>query len=176
EHRLPSRPRARHRLHRPQRAELPAPQPPLPRARRPDTGLRDVVLGQLPRLRPRVVGSTAVRPAAQPLQPALRPPPVRGDALAADRARDGRRLRAALARPVRDAARLLGTVPLALPRPADLGAVVDGAGPHARLPRRLRDPLLRTPRDARLRPLCLANREPRQPELRAGARRAPASG
>ena len=45
----------------------------------------------------------------------------------------------------------------ALPRPADVGALVDGARPRARLPGRVRDPLLRQPRHARLRPLPLAH-------------------
>ena len=63
-HGAPRRPRARHRLHRPQRAELPAPDAPLPRARRPGTGGGDVVLGQLRRVRARVVGRAAVRAAA----------------------------------------------------------------------------------------------------------------
>ena len=43
--------------------------------------------------------------------------------------------------------------------PLDLGALVDRAGPRARVPGRVRDPLLRQPRDARLRALPLAHRD-----------------
>ena len=48
-------------------------------------------------------------------------------------------------------------LPQPLPRAADLGALVDRARADARLPGRLRDPLLRQPRHARLRPLPLAD-------------------
>ena len=50
-----------------------------------------------------------------------------------------------------------------LPRAAHLGALVDRARPRARVPRRVRDPLLRQPRDARLRPLPLAHGHRREP-------------
>ena len=50
--------------------------------------------------------------------------------------------------------------------PLDVGAVVDGARSRARVPRRVRDPLLRQPRDARLRTLPLAHRDRREPPLR----------
>ncbi len=54
QHGLRRRPRARHRLPRPQRAELPAAPAALRRARRPDAGVRHVVLGQLRALWARV--------------------------------------------------------------------------------------------------------------------------
>ena len=75
--------------------------------------------------------------------------------------------RGAVARRVPRRARLLAALPPPLPRALDLGALVDGAGPRARVPGRVRDPLLRQPRHARLRPLPLAHRHGRQPPLRA---------
>ena len=53
--------------------------------------------------------------------------------------------------------RLLAALPPPLPRAAHLGALVDRARPRARVPGRVRDPLLREPRDARLRALPLAD-------------------
>ena len=70
-HGAPRRPRARHRLHRPQRAQLPAPDAAVPRARRPGTTRRDVVLGELRRVRPRMVGQAPVRAAPARGRPAL---------------------------------------------------------------------------------------------------------
>ena len=50
-------------------------------------------------------------------------------------------------------AKLLGALPAALSRSADGGALVDGAGPRARVPSRGGDQVLRQSRHARLRPL-----------------------
>ncbi len=61
EHRPARRARARHRLPRPQRAELPAARPALRRARRPDARVGDVVLGRVRGLRARVLGHAPVR-------------------------------------------------------------------------------------------------------------------
>ena len=55
---------------------------------------------------------------------------------------------------------------------ADLRALVDRARPGARLPGRVRDPVLRPPRHARLRALLLAHGDGRQPPLRRRAARA----
>ena len=54
-------------------------------------------------------------------------------------------------------------LPPPLPRAADVRALVDGARAGARVPGRLRDPVLREPRHARLRPLPLADGHRRQP-------------
>ena len=63
-------------------------------------------------------------------------------------------------------ARLLEPLPAPFPRAADLRALVDRAGPRARVPGRLRDPLLRQPRDAGPAPLRLADGERRRRHLR----------
>src|SRR5207249_3969062 len=101
--------------------------------------------------------------AAQPRQPALPPVPARGDALAADDRVHRGHVRGTVPRTVRGQTRLFGAVPLALPRSAHLGAVVDSAGALAGFPGLVRYPLLRASRDARLRPLPLANGLGRQP-------------
>ena len=69
---------------------------------------------------------------------------------------------------------LLAAVPGSLPRPALRGAVVDRSQPDARLPARLRRPLLREPRDPRLPAPSLEDGHRRQPELRARPRGAAA--
>ena len=111
------------------------------------------------------------RPFAQPAN-AARPPFLSllweiGRWLRTARARG----RDAVARGVPRRARLLTALPQPLPRALDVGALVDGARPGARVSRRVRDPILRQPRDARLRPLPLAHGDRRQPQLRGRDRR-----
>ena len=149
----------------------PLPRPAVPRARGRRAGVRDVVLGRLRRLRARVVGPPAVRAAAERRQPALPPLPARGHPLAPNGRVHAGHVRGTVPRTVRGQTRLLGAVPHALPRAAHVGALVDRPRAGARLPGRARDPLLRPPRDARLRPLPLAHRLRRQPPLRRRAAR-----
>ena len=152
QHRRARRGRARHRLPRPQRAELPAAAAASfasSASRRSDSEMSFSV--SCDGLRARVLGSQAVRTAAQRGEPALPVAPLGDRPLAAHGAALARRgrLRALLARRLPRRARLLAALPAPLPGAADLGALVDGAGACARVPRRLRDPLLRQPRDAR---------------------------
>ena len=113
--------------------------------------------------------------AAERGEPALPRAPLGDRPVAADRAPVARRgrLRELVARRLPRRARLLAPVPLALPRAADGGALVDRARAGARVPGGVRDPLLREPRDARVRPLPLADRDRRKPRLRRGDRRPP---
>ena len=76
--------------------------------------------------------------------------------------------------PLRRRGGLLAAVPGPLPRPALRRALVDRSQPDARLPARLRRPLLRKPRDPRLPAPPLEDGHRRQPELRARPRGAAA--
>ena len=151
--------RARHRLHRPQRGHLPEPRPPLPRARRPHAAVGDELLGRLRPARPRVLGQPPAahaadardRPLPAPREPGSRRPALRGVEPLPLRRRGG----------------LLAAVPGPLPRPALRRALVDRSQPDARLPARLRRPLLRKPRDPRLPAPPLEDGHRRQPDLRA---------
>ena len=109
------------------------------------------------------------RPFAQPrnaAEPALPRAPLGDRPLAADRAA------ARSTRPTTSAARSATTSTSAATRerfrrhflvPLTVGALVDRAGARARVPGGVRDPLLRQPRHARLRPLPLAHGDRRQP-------------
>ena len=126
------------------------------------------------RLRARVLGPAAVRAAA-------RTPPARASTRSCWEI--GRWLRTARRRSTRPTSERLSlgeyldehgysrAVPLALPRAAHVGALVDGARAGARVPGGVRDPLLRQSRHARLRPLPLAHGDRRQP--RATSTRSP---
>ena len=122
------------------------------------TARGDVVLRQLRRVRARVVRPASVRAAPPGCRRPLPRAPARGRALAPDGAAlsRGGGLRGTDARGVRGRAALLPPLPGPLPRSAHLGALVDGTRPGARLPGRLRDPLLRPAPHARARPLPLA--------------------
>ena len=169
---------ARHRVPRPQHAELPAALPALRRARRADARVGDVVLGQLRGLRARVLGAAAVRAGPERGEPAVPRAAVGDRAVAADSGPvAGRgRLRERVARGLPRRSGLLAAVPLALPGSADSGAVVDRARAGARVPGGVRDPLLRESRDARVRALPLADGDRRKPRVRVGDRRPPRAG
>ena len=166
-HDPPRRARARHGLPRAQRAELSAADAPLPRARRGDAGVGDVVLGDVP-VRPRVLGPPAVR-AARPRRATGASTGCSGRS-AAGCAPRGARSTSSTASAGRSSATSTsaGTrrVPAPLPRAAHRRALVDGAGPRARVPGCRRDPLLRQPRDARAPPLSLAHGDRRRRHVR----------
>ena len=156
-------PRARHRVPRPQRAELPAARAPLRRARRRDAARR--------RCRSRSAATAAGSSTRAGGRSRSRgtPPAPRFIGLLWEIGRWLRTARRSLDEAdyerhslgaYLDERRLLAAFPAPLPRAADLGALVDGARARARVSRRLRDPLLRQPRHARLRPLPLADRQP----------------
>ena len=158
------RPGARHRLPRPQRAQLPAPRP----AIRASSASRRTPRRCRSRSAAAAAGSST---RAGGRSRSRGTPRARGSSRCSGRSAAGcGRRRAAsdesqsLARVPRRA-RLLGALPPPLPRAADVGALVDGARPRARVPGGVRDPLLRQPRHARLRALQAGARS------RAGAGR-----
>ena len=171
EHRRARRARPRHGLPRPQRAQLPA--------RSSGSSRSSASRRRSPTCRSRSAAAAAGSstpggaPFAQPGNVAR----ARASLASSGRSAAGSALRArstgraAVARAVPRRGRVLAAVPPALPRAADLGALVDGARARARVPGGVRDPLLRQPRHARLRPLSLAHRHRRQPALRRRDRR-----
>ena len=132
----------------------------LRRARRDVPALGDVVLGELRRVRARVRGPQAVRPVAECDEHGVPVAHLGGRTLAAHCAPVDRRrsVRPLLARRLPRAPALLARVSAALHRPAHVGAVAVGPRPHARDPGRVRDPLLRQPRDAGTSASSLENR------------------
>ena len=170
QHGRPRRARARHRVPRSQRAQLPAARPAIRRARgrthQSDMSFSVSCAGcglEYSGRRPFAQPANAARPGFLALLWEI------GRWLRTARAA---RTTSAVARRVPRRARLLAAVPPPLPRAVDLGALVDGARPRARVPGRVRDPVLRQPRHARVRPLPLAHRHRRQPPLRGRDRRA----
>ena len=123
-------------------------------------------------------GPPAVRAGQERREPALPCAPVGDRPVAADRGPvAGRgRLRELVARGLPRRPRLLATVPLPLPGAADGRVVVDRARAGTRVPRGVRDPLLRESRDARVRALQLADRDRRKPRVRVGDLRSPRAG
>src|SRR4029079_16747168 len=109
-----------------------------------------------------VVGAASVRTAGERDQSTLSRAAVGNRPLAADGATRGR---VAVAGGVPRPPPLLAALPSSFPRALDVRTVVDRAGARTRVPGCLRDPLLRQPWDARLRPLPLAHRHRRQPPL-----------
>ena len=170
QHGRPRRARARHGIHRLERAQLPVAHAALRRARRDLPALGDVVLGELRRVRARVRGPQAVRPVAECDEHGVHVAHVGGRTLAAHGAPVDRRrsVRPLLARRLPRAPPLLARVPAALHRAAHVGAVVGGTRPHARDPGRVCDPLLRQPRDAGTSASSLENRHGWCAHLRAG--------
>ena len=160
--------RARYGLHRPQRAELPEPRPALSRPWRGDPGVGHVLLGELPRLRARVLEPEASRSAAKRSRPALPAARHGHPALPANCPfRDrGAGLRRRNARGVPCHREVLAHLRRALRHPADSCDLVDGARAGARYPCEVRDPVLRQPRDARFPPPSLEDRDRRKPSLR----------
>ena len=150
---------ARHRLHHPQRGHLPEPCPPLPRARRAHAAVGDGLLGSLRAARPRVLGQP---PAAHAADAAGSPA-----SCASGAGLSTSPLRRLDPLPLHRRGGLLAAVSGPLPRPALRRAVVDCSHPDARLPARLRRPLLRKPRDPRLQAPPLEDGRRRQPNLRA---------
>ena len=170
---VPRRARARHGLPRPQRAQLPAALPALRTSSAWQTQQSEMSFSVS--CRGCGLEYSGRRPFAQPRNAAiprfLRLLLGRSGAGCGPRGRRRATSQQSLGRLPRRA-RLLAALPAALPRAADVGALVDRAGARARVPGRVRDPLLRQPRDARLRPLALAHGHRRQPPLRRRDRRA----
>ncbi len=172
----------RHRVHRLQRAHLPAADPAAARARRGDAGLGDEHVGQLLRLRPAVrrqtrpgrrqrgpaAGRLAV-PAGARRSPAV--PPGRPAAAGVGAVRQGAARRPPTRRlPARR--RLFRVLHRAFRRAAGRGRLVLPAGPGAALPGRLPVRVPRQPRHALgHRVTAVADRSRRVAELRRADRR-----